>query len=84
MNESGRLMIRKILIIMGLILIGIAIAIGISIIIFSFKYINGIWLSFGKYLISMIVLALSGAIVGVLGIFIIYLSIDTNDLEKNK
>ena len=82
MNEAGRILIRKILIIAGLIMIGISVTIGICIIVFSFKFMAGSWLTVGKYILSMIGLALAGAIIACLGIFIIYLSIDTNDLEK--
>lgn len=82
MSEAGRLLIRKILIIAGLIMIGISITIGICIIIFSFKFMAGSWLTVGKYILAMIGLALAGAIIAIIGVLMIYLSIDTNDLEK--
>ena len=82
MSEAGRLLIRKILIITGLIMIGISITIGICIIVFSFKFMAGSWLTVGKYILAMIGLALAGAIIAIIGVLMIYLSIDTNDLEK--
>lgn len=82
MSEAGRLLIRKILIIAGLIMIGISITIGICIIVFSFKFMAGSWLTVGKYILAMIGLALAGAIIAIIGVLMIYLSIDTNDLEK--
>jgi hypothetical protein len=81
MNEAGRLLIRKILIIVGLIMLTISIAIGVCIIIFSFKFMAGTWLTLGKYILAMIGLGLAGAIIAIIGIFIIYLSIDTSDIE---
>lgn len=84
MNEAGRLLIRKILIIVGLIMLTISITIGVCIIIFSFKFMAGTWLTLGKYILAMIGLALAGAIIAIIGIFIIYLSIDTSDIEANK
>lgn len=82
MSEAGRLLIRKILIIAGLIMIGISITIGICIIVFSFKFMAGSWLTLGKYIFAMIGLAFAGAIIAIIGVLMIYLSIDTNDLEK--
>lgn len=81
MNEAARLLIRKILIIMGLILLAISICIGITIIIFSFKFMNGSWLTLGKYILAMLGLGFGGLFIGILGVFVIYLSIDTDDVN---
>lgn len=76
MNEASKILIRKILIIFGLLLILVSIAIGVSIVIFSFKFMNGCWLNWWQYILAMIGLGLAGAIIAVIGIFMIYISID--------
>jgi hypothetical protein len=78
MDNKTRMVIRKILIIFGLLFILISIAIGVSIVIFSFKFMGGSWLPVWKYILSMIGLAIAGLIIAIIGILIIYLSVDTS------
>lgn len=77
--DSTKLLIRKILIIAGLLFIALAIAIGVCIIIFSFKFMGGIWLTWWQYMLAMLGLGIAAMIIAVLGIFVIYLSIDNNN-----
>lgn len=78
------LFIKRLSIILGFILILLSIAIGISIIIFSFKYMAGSWLTFGKYIISTIALGIAAFFIAFIGIIIVYVSIvdDINSEEK--
>ena len=75
--DNTKLIIRKIMIIFGLILLAISIAIGVSIIIFSFKFMKNLGLLWWQYMLAVIGLAIAGFIVGVLGILLIYISVDT-------
>jgi hypothetical protein len=81
MNEASRIVIRKILIIFGLLMLLIAVAAGVTIIVFSFKFMGGEWLTVGKYVLTIIGLAVAGFIIGLFGVLTIYLSIDQNDLK---
>ena len=78
MDNKTRMVIRKILIIFGLLFILISIAIGVSIVIFSFKFMAGSWLPLWKYILAILGLAVAGLIIAVIGILIIYLSVDTS------
>ena len=75
--------IKNLLTILGFILILISIIIGISIIVFSYKYMAGNWLTFGKYVISMIALGIGGFFIAFVGILIIHIAIfDENDNQE--
>jgi hypothetical protein len=79
------LFIKRLLILLGFVLILISIAIGISIIVFSCKYMAGTWLTFGKYIISMVALGTGGFFIAFTGIIIIYVSTvdDVNDSQES-
>ena len=70
--------LRKILVILGLLLICCSIGAGICIVVFSFRYMGGDWLSLGKYIVAVLGLGLGGMFIGLLGISVIHLSIDIN------
>ena len=78
MNEVGRMMIRKILIIAGLIMLLTSVIGGITIIGFSFKFAAGGWLSWWQFALAMIGYAIALAIIAIIGSLNIYLAIDTN------
>ena len=69
--------LKKIIIIMGLILIFISIITGILITVFSIKLLNGTWL-FSQYILTVIGLGISGFFIGILGIILIYACIKGN------
>jgi hypothetical protein len=66
--------IKALLVILGLILIILSIVSGIFIIIFSYKYMSGTWITFSKYILSAIVLAVSGFLMALAGYMIIYVA----------
>ena len=66
--------IKALLIIFGLILIILSIVSGILIIIFSYKFMSGAWLSFSKYILSAIALAIFGFLMALVGYIIIYVT----------
>lgn len=66
--------IKTLLIIFGLILIILSIVSGILIIFFSYKFMSGAWLSFSKYILSAIALAIFGFLMALIGYIIIYVT----------
>ena len=67
------LLLKRIVIILGLLLVITSICIGISIIIFSFKFLDGsITLNAFQYFVIMLAIGIAGFCIGFLGILIIY------------
>lgn len=82
MSDNGRWIIRKFLIIIGLILLAITVIGGLCIIYFAFKFSAGNWLPWWQYMLAMLGYAIALAVVALIGIFIIYLAIDTNEVKQ--
>lgn len=82
MGDRERWIIRKILIIIGLILLAITVIGGLCIIYFTFKFSNGNWLPWWQYMLAMLGYAIALLIIAVIGVFIIYLAIDTNEVKN--
>ena len=72
----SNLFIRKVLVIFGILLFLVAIAIGVSIIVLSFKFIQGTWLTLWEFILAMIGVGLGGALIGLLGLVLVYAAID--------
>ena len=66
--------IKALLIIFGLILIILSVVSGVFIIIFSYKFMSGTWITFSKYILSAIALAVSGFLMALVGYIIIYVT----------
>ena len=79
----GKLLIRKIIICIGLLFILLSVVGGISIIIFSFKFAKGAWLVWWKYALAMIGFGIACLLLAVIGIFMIYISVDANNEVDN-
>lgn len=74
---------KKIVVILGLLLILCSVACGICIVIFSFKFMGGNWLSLGKYILAVLGLGLGGMFIGLTGINIIMKLIsDYGDIDE--
>lgn len=67
-------LVQKIVIIIGLLLMACSIMSGICIVIFSFKFLGGGWMTFGRYLLTVLGLGLGGMFIGFLGITTIHTS----------
>ena len=82
MNNS----LKRIIAILGLILILCSIACGICIVIFSFKFMSGKWLGLGKYILAVLSLGLSGMFIAFAGINLIKILevSDYDDIDKVK
>jgi len=71
------LLIRRILAVFGLLLILTTIAGGVSIVIFSHKFIIGnINMTLLQYIFAMIGYGIAQLLVGILGLILIYVSVD--------
>ena len=74
--------IKRILIIIGFLFILISIIGGLSIIVFSFKFVTGVWvINLLEYIFAMIGLSIACMIIAIIGIIFIYIGID--DEVKN-
>jgi hypothetical protein len=74
--------LKRIIAILGLILILCSIVCGICIVIFSFKFMGGKWLGLGKYILAVLSLGFGGMLIGVTGINTIKLLIYNEDKEN--
>ncbi len=79
--DKTKMIVRKFLIIAGLLMILSAVIAGILIIVFSFKFAGGQWILWWKYVLAMIGLGLGAMIVALTGIFTIYLAIDEGETK---
>ena len=79
--DKTKMIVRKFLIIAGLLMILSAVIAGILIIVFSFKFAGGQWISWWKYVLAMIGLGLGAMIEALTGIFTIYLAIDEGETK---
>lgn len=73
--------LKKIIAILGLILILCSIACGICIVIFSFKFMGGKWLGLGKYILAVLGLGLGGMFIASAGINVIKILEDHNNID---
>ena len=79
-------LLKRMIAILGLILILCSVACGICIVIFSFKFMfmDGKWLSLGKYILAVLSLGFGGMLIGVTGMNTIKLLIYNEDKENGQ